>query len=156
MTDNPRPIVPTTSARSNIVMMVISAAIFAYFGWFAQIAWNTPGVTGQVVLFRVMLGWTIRIAAIAFGASALIALVAPVIGNVIFAIVGLLSAILFVVIAIMDLLDPQHGIFAYAPIILILFALWNGYGSWTSLTEVIADRRRAATFAGDRSPYDDL
>ena len=125
---------------STAMMMLLSAAIFAFFGFFF-VNWNTPGVNGQVVLFRVMLGWTLKSTAILFALSAAITFVNPFGGNVLFGVVGVVSAVLFLVVAAMDVFDKQHTTMAYGPIILVLFALWNGYGALGGLREMLASRR---------------
>ena len=50
-------------------IMLLSAAIFGFFGFFYA-NWYTPGLDGNPVLFRVLLGWTLRVTAILFAASA--------------------------------------------------------------------------------------
>jgi hypothetical protein len=119
-------------------MMIISAVVFGFFGYFAGINWNTPGLDGDPLLFRQLLGWTLRIATWTFLACGLITFVQPLIGNALYAVAGLISAVLFVVVAIMDIQDQRHGVMAYGPIILIAFALFNGYGSWQGIRAVIA------------------
>lgn len=117
--------------------MLLSAALFAYFGFFAGIGFNTPGVNGQVVPFRPLLGWTLRGAAIAFLVAGLVTFAARRPGVILYAVVGLISAVLFAVVVVMDLLDAQHGLFPYAPLILGAFAIWNGYGSIMGLRDVL-------------------
>ena len=120
-------------------IMLVSALLFGFMGFFA-INWSTPGVGGQVVLFRVLLGWTLKISAVLFGAGALLTFVSPVVANGIYAVTGVVGAGLFVVVAVMDIADKQHGIAPYAPFLLFVFAAWNGYASWTSLAALLASR----------------
>lgn len=121
-------------------MMLISAALFGFFGFF-MVNWNTPGVNGQAVLFRVLCGWTLKVSAIVFIISAVLTMVNRTAGNLLYSAAGLIGAVLFVIVAILDVLDPQHSTVAYGPAILLLFAAWNGYGSWASLREMMAARR---------------
>ena len=130
---------------SGPVGMLFSAAIFGFFGFF-YLNWNTPGVNGQVVPFRVLLGWTLKISSILFFVSAGVTLAQPVLGNLLYALVGVIGAGLFIIVAVMDLADPQHMIMPYAPFVLVLFAAWNGYGSWTSLRAVLAVRAERESF----------
>ena len=121
-------------------IMLISAAVFAYFGF--GISWlHHSVVTGEFLLFVALLVYTLKVTAIAFAAAAaLTAFISRFGGNLLYATAGLLSAIMFVVISIMDWLDPQHT--AISPTVLLLaFAAWNGYGSWLSLREILAQRR---------------
>ncbi len=120
-------------------IMLISAVIFGFFG-FMYVNWNTPGVNGQLVPFRLICGWTLKIASVSFFVCALLTFVKPMVANVLYAVVGLISAALFVVVAILDLADQQHAIMAYGPFILFLFAAWNGYGSWIALKDLMAQR----------------
>lgn len=117
--------------------MLISAALFAYFGFLAGIQFNTPGVNGQPVVFRLMLGWTLRGAAIAFVAAAVVTVLSRRRGVLLYSAIGLVSALLFAIIAVWDLLDAQHGTFPHAPLILGLFAAWNGYGSFMGLRDML-------------------
>ena len=130
-------------------IMLFSALIFGFFGFF-YINWNTPGVQGQAVLFRVLLGWTLRVSSVLFFLSAAVTIARPFLGNLIYAIVGIVGAVLFVVVAIMDVADKQHTIMAYAPVVLFLFAAWNGYGSWSSLRGVLALRAPGPELDPDR------
>ncbi len=122
------------------MIMLLSAAIFGFFGFF-YVNWNTLGVDGNPVLFRVLLGWTLKTTAILFAASAGLAALKPYLGNLLYALTGVASAGLFFVVAIMDIADDQHGFMPYGPVVLLLFAGWNGFGSWSALRAVLAMRR---------------
>ena len=122
------------------LVMLLSAAIFGFFGFF-YINWNTPGVDGDPVLFRVMLGLTLKTTAIFFAACAALTVVKPFLGNLLYSLGGGVSAVLFLVVAAMDIADDQHMIAPNAQYVLILFAAWNGYGSWSALRKVMAARR---------------
>jgi hypothetical protein len=123
------------------VIMLISAALFGYFGFTTRFV-ATSGVTGQLLIYVPMLEWTLKISAIAFLICAGVVVIAPVIGNVIYSLVGLVGAVMFVLVAIMDLADQQHMVMS--PLWLLVFAAWNGYGSWTGLQAVLALRRSSA------------
>lgn len=137
---------PSVALPVSPFMVFISAAIFGYFGFLYPVNWSTPGVDGQVVLFRVTLGWTLKVSAVAFGITGIVVIVNAMIGNLLYSIIGLISAVLFLLIAMMDLADQQHGIFVGAPFILILFAAWNGYGSFAGLCTVFTSRDDSASF----------
>jgi hypothetical protein len=123
-------------------IMLLSALIFAFFGF--VIGWITQDANGRTLLFMVLWVWTLRISAVVFAASAVITFIKPVIGNLLYALTGVVGAGLFVVIAVMDIADTEHTVMAYGPVILVLFAVWNGYGSWSALRGVLAGRGRAA------------
>ena len=118
-------------------MMLLSAAIFGYFGFATSWAHYSPR-TGEFLLFVALLEWTLKGSALAFVASAILAFVQPVLGSFVFGVAGLVGAILFVVIAGMDYVDKQHA--SLHPVLLLVFAAWNGYGSLTGLRALIGRR----------------
>ena len=133
---------PSQAGLASAGIMLLSAVIFGFFGFFYGINWNTPGVNGQdPVLFRQLCGWTLKVAAIAYGLAALLTMVSARTGNLLYAIVGLASAVMFVIIAVMDIADTQHAIMPYGPAILLIFAAWNGYGAWQGLRQVMSTQR---------------
>lgn len=130
--------------------MVLSAVIFGYFGFFMG-PWNTASaVTGQFLLYVAMFNWTLQIFAIICLGSALLTVVNPLLGNVIFALAGLAGAVMLVIIAIMDFLDPST-IFPYAPLLLVFFAAWNGYGAWMALKAIRGMKPWATGFSKTQS-----
>jgi hypothetical protein len=122
-------------------MMLLSAAIFGYFGF--GMTWiHTSAITGQFLLFVALLDWTLKVTAIAFAVSGILTMLHARAGNMLYSIAGLLSAILFVVVAMLDMADKQHT--AISPIILLIFAAWNGYGAWQGLRMLLASPRAEA------------
>lgn len=118
-------------------VMLFSAAVFGFFGF--MMAFPEIDVqTGKTIPLVVTLKWTLRAAAIAFFAAAIISMGAITPGNLLFSFVGLCSALMFLVIAIWDLNSPfESGVH---PFILFVFAAWNGYSSWMGLQEVLSRR----------------
>jgi hypothetical protein len=114
-------------------VMFISAAIFGYFGFFFGLTSTTTA--GNVVFFFGLLLWTLRIAAIGFLLSGLLTFAAPLAGNLLYSVTGLLSAAGLVLVGIMDLADAQRAA-AISPVLAFLFAAWNGYGAWSGLRSV--------------------
>jgi hypothetical protein len=114
-------------------VMLLSAAIFGFFGfyWFV----SSPG---QPVLFT-LFEWTVKGSAIAFGLAGLLTFARPLPGNVLFGAAGLVGAVLFVLVAVMDLLDRRYTVLH--PVFILLFAAWNGYSSYMGLAAVAALRR---------------
>src|SRR5262245_16625951 len=94
----------SSDARSQVFFMLVSAGIFAYFGygssWPHQYTTTTPPVLVPMV---VVLKWTLRAGAIAFGASAALALAGSILGPLLYSVVGLLTAVLFVVVGIWEM-----------------------------------------------------
>ncbi|MHC4082662.1 MAG: hypothetical protein ACYS15_11095 [Planctomycetota bacterium] len=133
-----------TGQLAGPAIMILSALIFGYFGY-------TLGPTasdGQFVLFMALLTWTLRISAALFVLSAVLTLVLPVVGNLLYALVGVVGAGLFVVVAVMDIADDQYR--TIHPVLLLIFAVWNGYGSWLALRAILAGRAPAPV--ADDSP----
>jgi hypothetical protein len=128
------------AAAEGPLVMLLSAAIFGFFGFF-YVNWNSPGVTGDPVFFRVLLGLTLKTTAILFAACAAITVVKPFVGNLLYFLGGSVSAVLFLAVAAMDIVDDKHGFMPYGEFVLIIFAAWNGYGSWSSLRKILAARK---------------
>lgn len=115
-------------------MMFILAALFGYFGFY--IGFLHTNNLGQFVLFYALLDWTLKATAVAFALAGVLTMIKPFLGNLLYAVAGLLSAILFVVIATMDILDKQNPPGAVPIFLLLIFAAFNGYGSVASLTSL--------------------
>lgn len=121
-------------------IMLLSAAIFGYFGFFIGLTPTTA--SGEFVLFFAILLWTLRIGAIVFAAAGLLTMVAPVAGNAVYAIGSLVTALGLVTVGIMDMLDTQRAA-AIPPVLAFIFAAWNGYGAVSGLRELMTGRRDA-------------
>jgi len=122
-------------------VMFLSALIFGAV-WYLT-SWNYYSViNGQFLFFVALLDWTIKGTTIAFALAGLITLIAPFPGNLIYSVASLLSAVSFAVVGVLDILDPQHT--AMHPLLLFVFAAWNGYGAWTGLHEILGARRVTA------------
>jgi hypothetical protein len=123
-------------------IMLLSALIFGYFGFFY--IWSTRGADGEFILFPALLGWTLKISAVLFLLAAGLTMIHRGAGNLVYALTGVTGAGMFVVVAVMDTADTGHTIFSptpwLSPLILLLFAAWNGYGSWFALRDVLAGR----------------
>ena len=137
----------TGSTRGQVPFMLLSAAIFAFFG--VATSWNYTGVNGQFLLFVALLDWSLKIAAIGFAVSAVLTFLSAFAGNLLYSTVGILSAVMFVIVAVLDLMDSQHT--AMHPVLLLVFAAWNGYGSWSGVRETLGwrtvreNRQRSST-----------
>ncbi|MCI0677077.1 MAG: hypothetical protein L0Y42_15045 [Phycisphaerales bacterium] len=125
-------------------IMLLSAAIFGFFGFTTSWIYYS-GTTGQFLFFVALLDWTLKGAAIGFLICGLITFFAPVAGNALYCIVSMLSAVSFLIVAILDIADTQH--IAIHPLLLIIFAGWNGYGAWMGISELVARRQ-----SGDTGP----
>ncbi|MCH2162292.1 MAG: hypothetical protein MK085_10520 [Phycisphaerales bacterium] len=114
-------------------VMLISAALFGYFGFFTS--WSTTGTDGQFLPFVAIVEWSLKGGAIGFAVSGILAFFAVRPAEFIYAIVGIITAIGFVIGGVLDLADTQHT--ALSPFLLFLFAAWNGYGSFSSLKRLL-------------------
>ncbi len=128
------------------VVMLLSAAMFGFFGFSRD--WGAPFPDGKVILFMVLLGWTLRITACVFLLSGLLVFAKPVAGNLLYSLAGVASAGLFVVVAFMDVTDTDHMIMPYGVVLLLLFAAWNGFGSWSALRSILGSSERGFLAAG--------
>ncbi len=127
---------------TGIGIMLLSALIFGYFG-FSTAFVHHSSITGKLLIYVPILEWTLKGVTIAFVLSAVITLINPLLGNLLYSIVGLLTAVLFIIVAIMDIADTQHMVMS--PIVLILFAAWNGFGSWAGIVAWCASMRSRHT-----------
>ena len=114
-------------------------------------AWDR-GADGEFILFPALLGWTLKISAVLFVLAAVATMVYQVAGNLVYALTGVTGAGMFVVVAVMDIADTGHTIMPYAPVVLLLFAAWNGYGSWFALRDVLAGRPAPTVGDGSAGP----
>jgi hypothetical protein len=133
-----------TEMRSEPIYMVISALLFAYFGfggsWAHQNTVPTATQPSQMLGMVVLLKWTLRAGALTFGTAALLSMLGSNLGPLLYAVGGLVTAVLFGIVAIWEWTNPR-GFYSGVPaILLIIFALWNGYGSWASLRQMLARR----------------
>ena len=132
-------------------MMFLSAAIFGFFGFmmaFPEIA----STTGKLIPMVVTLKWTLRAAAVAFLLSAVLSMANPRAGDILYAGVSLISAGLFAVVAVWDIMTPQYvsGVHWF---LLLVFAAWNGFGSYSSLREILSARRIASRIEPPTARY---
>ena len=127
-------------------VMLFSAAIFGFFGFSRD--WSAPFPDGKVVLFMVVLGWTLKISAVLFLVSGVVAFVKPIIGHLLYALTGVAAAGLFVVVVVMDVTDTVHMVMPYGWVVLLFFAVWNGYGSWLSLRSILGSREHVGDLGG--------
>jgi hypothetical protein len=130
-----------SSSLSGPFVMFLSAAIFAYFGFYQS--FSPINSAGAVVPMWAILLWTLRIGAIAFAVSGVLTILTPLAGNALYALASLLTAIGLLTVGVMDLADAQYGA-PIPPLLAFIFAAWNGYGAWTSLGEIMGARRAAA------------
>lgn len=131
-------------------VMLFSAAIFGFFGFSRD--WAAPFTDGKVVLFMVLLGWTLRISACLFLIAGVTALVKPIAGHLLYALTSVASAGLFVVVVVMDVTDTSHMVMPYGEFVLLFFAIWNGYGSWSALRAILGSREHAGVLNGGPEP----
>ncbi|MDY7109916.1 MAG: hypothetical protein SYC29_14890 [Planctomycetota bacterium] len=125
------------AAGADVFFMIISALLFAWFGfragWAHQYTTTQPP---QLLVMVVILKWTLRIGAILFGLSALQTIMGLLTGEVLYSLTGLVTAIIFIVVAIWEWTNPQGYYSGVSPFLLVIFAVWNGYGSLLGLRAV--------------------
>jgi hypothetical protein len=129
-----------TQRQSNFaspVIMLLSAAIFGYFGFFVGLTATTT--SGEFVLFYAILLWTLRAGAIIFALAGILSLFAPLAGNIVYLLGSAVTAIGLLAVGVMDVLDNQRAA-AIPPVLAFIFAAWNGYGAWASARELLASQ----------------
>ena len=135
MSTSPAP----ASSLSGIGTMLVSAALFGFFGFF--VIQPVSGAEFFVLLFA----WTVRLTAVCYVVTAGLTAVRPLVGHLLYSLIGLISAVLLIVVSLMDFANTQVQIFSYSEIIVLLFAAWNGFGSWQGLQALMMLRRSAGT-----------
>jgi len=128
-----------SQVRGDAIIMLFSAAIFAYFGF------TLSNISYPPVLFAIMI-WSLRFGAIAFGISGLLALAGTPFAVWLYSISAVLTSLAFIVVGIWHVVDPairQNALFT--GLIFLAFGLFNGQGAWRSLV---------ARPRSNDSPYD--
>lgn len=125
---------PQSTGIASPVIMLLSAAIFGYFGFF--IGLTNQGPSGEVVFMFTLLLWTLRVGAIAFAASALIAFVQPTAGELMYCLSSLATALGLAAVGVLDIMDQQYAA-AIPPILAFIFAAWNGFSAWAGLQAIL-------------------
>ena len=123
-------------------VMLLSAAIFGYFGFMT--VFPELDADGDPIPLVVTLKWTLRMSAIAFLATGLLVLAKPLPANLLFGGLGLVSAVMLAIIGVWDLASPfASGI---PPVLLFIFAVWNGLSSLSGLQAALRMRAPRDTF----------
>ncbi len=115
-------------------VMLISAALFGYFGFSSS--WIHTSSDGQFLPFVAIIEWSLKGGAIGFAIAGLLCFFAPLPAEFLYAAVGIITAIGFVIGGILDLADDRHGVLI-SPFLLFLFAGWNGFSSFNSLKRLL-------------------
>lgn len=110
--------------RSDVVIMFFSAAIFAFFGF-------RLGQGSLPVALYLLIIWSLRGGAVLFGLSGILALARVRMADVLYAVAGAVTGVLFIIAGVWLLLVA--GIGNATGIILLLFGLWNSYSALRSL-----------------------
>lgn len=135
----PRTVTLSPAPMSGPFIMFLSAAIFGYFGfgstWAHKMTTDDPP---ELLIMVAVLEWTLKASSILFVLAALITMARAFAGNLLYTIVGLLSSLAFVAVAIWDFSTPYMS--GIPPVLLLIFAAWNGYGSWTGLQAMLTMR----------------
>ena len=105
----------------------ISVLLFGYFGFLTSWAADAPAMAH---LFK----WTLRASAVGFALAALLLAVGRREGHLVAGVVGILGSLAFLVVLVLDLMDDQWSVGMH-PVILLAFALWNGWVSIGSLRD---------------------
>ena len=132
----------TNATRTTLAgpgIMLFTAVLFGFFGF--VINWNPRGIDGTFLWWVAACEWTLKGSALAFFLAAGISFGNLLIGNLVYSAVSLLGAILFIAIAVADFLDDRHTIANYAPILLLIFGLWNGFSGIQGLRATMAELR---------------
>lgn len=117
----------TPARADDLFGLGISVLLFGYFGFFTSWADEAPAMAH---LFK----WTLRCSAVGFALAAILLAVGRREGHLVAGAIGLLGAIALLVVLALDVMDDQWSVGMH-PIILLAFALWNGWVSIGSLRD---------------------
>lgn len=135
--------------RSEIFFMLISAGLFAYFGfgssWAHQYTASTATPPNQWLPMVAVLEWSLKGGAVAFGLAAAISMAGSMFGPLLYAVTGIISSLAFIAVAIWQWTNSQGYYSGMSPILLVLFAAWNGFGSFSSMRDILAARQGATS-----------
>ena len=107
----------------------MSAAIFGYFGF--STIWIHTGSNGETLAFVIILEWSLKGGAVGFALSGVLSLIASRPGEYLYAIIGMISSLGLVAAGVLDLRDTVHT--AMSPVLLFIFAAWNGFSSGAAI-----------------------
>lgn len=123
---------------AQIGSMLLSAAIFGFFGFYF-VGWaHEWTVDDERVWLVTTLKWTVRGGALLFLLSAGIAWLNAWWGNLVFSLVGLAVAAALIGVAVWDMNSNYSA--GISIVLLVILAAWNGYHSWAGLRECMATR----------------
>lgn len=129
------------SRGSAAFWMLLSALLFGYVGY--AMIWPV-GTSDAPNWIAIVMMWTMRLTAIGFGISLLVIFANTFLGELLYAVVGLVCAIgCGTVLAWGFAPDTSHPLH---PLLLALFGAMTGFTSWQSLSGLmaVAGARRAA------------
>jgi hypothetical protein len=130
-----------TQVREDPFGLIISVLLFGYFGFFAGLSTVATSGGPTIPLFAFFM-WSLRLSAIGFAVALALHLAKRTReATLVAGVVGVLSALAFLIAAAWDFADQRY-VLAISPVLLLLFAAWNGYVSWGSLRAVLAARGR--------------
>lgn len=124
---------------SGLIWMLLSAAVFGYFGF--VLIWPNTTSEGDPNWISIVLMWTVRTTAVAFAVSAALAYFHRSAANLLYGAVGLISAAMFGAVLIWHYTTDASA--PISPILLLIFTMLNGYGSWVELRDMLALHRAA-------------
>ena len=119
--------------RSQGPWMFLAAALFGYFGFFVSWSYRTTGSPPQTLVMVVLLMWSLRGGCIAFAIAGALALAGAPLALLLYSVAGIVTAIAFVAVAIWDVGSAYFS--GVPPLLLFIFAAWNGYSSVQGLRD---------------------
>ncbi|MCE2882072.1 MAG: hypothetical protein LW636_06920 [Planctomycetaceae bacterium] len=121
------------NAELDVLGPALTAAVFGYFGFIAGLA--TTGNDGEMVPLYAVFVWSMRVVALGALASVLLALSGSRKTAPLYLAIMALAAASSLGCAAWDLADTTYNL-ACPPILLIVFAIWNGYCAFGAAREL--------------------
>jgi hypothetical protein len=127
------PRTPTDARGPDVIGPIISAALFGYYGFVAGL--STHGSAGEPIALWLAFVWVLRVAALIFGISTVLALLRNPKTDLLYGAGGLFATAALAGVLVWDLVDPNS--LAVSPIILVILIVWNGYSSIQTLRDAL-------------------
>lgn len=121
---------PSADRFADLLAPLISLALFGYYGFFAGL--ETADSSGATVPLWLGAVWILRLVTLLFAATIALALTKSERSELAYGAAGLAATLGLLVILVWDQLDTANRT-AFHPLLLVVFILWNGFGSISTL-----------------------
>jgi hypothetical protein len=133
---NERNPAPDLERSADVFGPLISAVLFGYYGFLDGTVRQTADSAGKTVLLWLGTLWILRVSALLFAASTVLALRNDRKTDLLYGLASLLATLGLLVILLWDSADTEYQT-VFHPLILLVCIVWNGYGSIQTLRSAL-------------------